>query len=143
MDIKVDASDVAELAARLRVADKVVARNIRKQIRTIAEPLAEVVLDEGSEPMPVRGGLRARLLASGKFSVSVTKSGVALTLRTKAAGLGALNRGSLRHPLFGSRSVWFQQSVPAGTYTDAVDRHKGVVVDAVAVAVDDALRELI
>lgn len=140
---KVDASDYSEFAGRLKQADKAVARNVRKRLRTIAKPLGQVVLEEGSEPMPSRGGLRERLKSSGAVGVSITGSRAALALRARGVRIDALNQGRLRHPLFGLRGHWFEQSVPANTYTDAFERHKADVVKDLGEAVDESLRELL
>ena len=54
--------------------------------------------------------------------VSVNKSGVKLLWKVVRGNsdLKALNRGRLRHPLFGNRKHWYEQSIPPGMWDDAI-----------------------
>lgn len=115
--VEVDAADYVRLAKALRGVDKKAARAFRKRLREAAGPIGRIIVETGSEGMPSRGGLRARLQAS-RPGVSMTGSGVGINLR-KGANFSALNRGILRHPVFGGPG-WAQQDVPADAYTAAL-----------------------
>lgn len=113
-----------EFFARLKSADKKVAAGVRKQLRGAAKPLADRVKTKGAEPMPHRGGLSAYLALTARPRVSITQWGISLELRDPGkhgVSLADLNAGRLKHPLFGLRSTWIDQSVPAGSWTDAFD----------------------
>lgn len=113
---QIQAEDYKRFAAALKGADKAVARSIRKRVRDAAGPIGRIVVETGSEGMPARGGLRARLQAS-RPGVSVTGMAATINLR-KGANFVALNAGLLRHRVFGGPR-WVAQDVPSGTYTDA------------------------
>ena len=112
----VSTEDYQRFAKALKQADKAMARAIRKRTREAAVPIGEHVVRDGSEVMPERGGLSARL-AAGKPAVSVAAKGATINLR-KGANYAALNRGILRHPVYGT-GRWVEQRVPEGTYTEA------------------------
>lgn len=114
---QINADEYKAFAAKLRGADKAIARGIRKQIRAAATPIGREVIETGSEGMPSRGGLRSKLQAASP-SVSIMARGATINLR-KGANFAALNRGILRHPIYGSKR-WTQQGVPSGTYTGAM-----------------------
>lgn len=137
---RVDVADYKQFASNLRAADKTLARSIRKAVKESTKELGKQIITEGSEPMPARGGLRSRLQAS-KSTLSLTASRAALVLRNKGVRLDALNKGVLRHPLFGHRP-WFQQSVPEGTYTDAWEKHKDDIIEVFSDALDTAAKEV-
>lgn len=114
---QISADDYKRFAAALKQADKAVARGIRKRIRAAAGPIGRIIIETGSEGMPSRGGLRARLMAA-RPAISVTGMAANVNLR-KGADFSSLNRGILRHPLFG-HGPWQQQGVPAEAYTAAM-----------------------
>ena len=56
--------------------------------------------------------------------------------------LNAINRGTLRHPLYGNRRVWVAQSVEAGTYDKAFEKHAEQALPEVERVLDDIMREI-
>lgn len=117
------AEDFDRLAAAMRAADKATKRRISARLRKIAKPLAEDVRREGADPMPQRGGLAARLAAASlsvRSSYASRGARVEIALRTRERyALARINEGELRHPVFGGKA-WVEQSVPAGSWTEAI-----------------------
>jgi hypothetical protein len=142
--IKADASDFGHLAAAARGAEKDVQKAVRKALRETAKPLGASVVRAGSAVMPARGGLRAKL-SGGKvgFAASFGKNpSVMLKLGAKpGVGLATLNRGTLRHPVYG-RSKWVSQRVPVGTYSAAFEKGAPLVRLHVAKAMDEVLNDI-
>lgn len=114
---QISADDYKAFAAKMKTVDRAVARGIRKRIRAAAGPIGRIIIETGSEGMPARGGLRARLMAA-RPTISMTGMAANINLR-KGANFASLNRGILRHPLFG-HGPWQQQDVPAEAYTAAM-----------------------
>ena len=145
MAFDVDAGDYKDAARALKDADKKVAASIRKGLREIAKPLAEVVVREGSETMPSSGGLRARL-ESGKPLVSLAAKSASLNLKRGSNYKSINDQGIVRHKVFGNPKKWAAQSVDAGTYTDAFNHHgaeTAVKMQAhLKAAVDEIAREI-
>lgn len=94
--------------------------------------------------LPNRGGLN-EWIAGAKFSVS-TRSGkdpaIRLSVQKRGHDLAALNRGRLRHPLYGNRRHWYLQQIRAGWFGEAMTGlAPGVRRDLVDV-MDDVARRL-
>lgn len=93
--------------------------------------------------LPKRGGY-APLLAGAARVESRTTGGktVKATIKVSAMGkrenrdVSALNRGTLRHPLFGHRRHWYVQRVPRGLVDEPIDRARDRVVDNAKQAAD-------
>jgi hypothetical protein len=117
-------AEFIELAHALRDAgDKVLRLAVYKTLRETAKPIGAEVLRKGAEKMPQRGGLAARV-AQGNVTAGSALTGkypkVELRLRTRDSySLRQLDRGVLRHPVFGNRQVWVRQSVPEHAFSDA------------------------
>lgn len=136
--------DFLELAAELREADRKLANRIRRSLREIAKPLGEAGRDGLADEMPMRGGL-SDIIAAAKVSVSTVSSSRSprVEARVRSAGhdLEAMNRGELRHPVFGTKA-WVSQSVPAGGASRAFDEGIEPVREAVQREVAKLLSEI-
>lgn len=138
----VDASDYQRMAAKLKAADKTLKRHVTAGIRAVAKPAGEAVIREGSEAMPSRGGLRAYLQGGGRVSLRMRGEGAELALGNRQGiKLGPLDRGELRHPVFG-RKVWVGQRVPDDTYTKVIEAQLETLRPRMEQAVEDALKEM-
>lgn len=114
-----------KLAARVKDAgDKKLRTATGKAIRDVAKPAGKRILGKAAESMPQRGGLAAKI-ASGSIGVRSSYSGsraqVSLLLKAHGYDLNPLERGELRHPVYGNRKSWVRQSVPANRFTEAFE----------------------
>ena len=140
--LDVDTSDYKAFTAKLKGAEKSVARNLRKRLREAGKPLADGLVQDGPEGLPSGGGL-ADWLRQSKGAVSMTQTKLQIRLaRGGKHDLGAINRGQLRHPLYGNRRVWVGQSVEAGTYDKAFDKHAEQALPAIERVLDDIMKEI-
>ena len=140
--LDVDTSEYKAFAKKLKGADKAVARSLRKRLREAGKPLAQGLVEDGPEGLPSSGGL-ADWLRQAKGTVSMTQSRLEIKLsRGGSHDLGAINRGRLRHPLYGNRRVWVEQSVEAGTYDKAFDKHAEDALPVIERVLDDIMREI-
>lgn len=145
---EVGLDDYKKLQAKLATADKKIVRRVRKRLRDIAGPIGRIILEEGAEGMPARGGLRAILQSRSKSGVSAVKSGVALRLSNKDAQITMLNKGFVRHPVYARSDRtrdqwrWVNQSVPDEAYTKAFESVAPDVRRAIAQEIRTILKEL-
>lgn len=138
----VDVSDYKQFAAKLKGADAAVKRAIRKRLREAGKPLGEHVRDEGSEAMPSRGGLRSRLQRS-PVAVALLASGVNIWVgNRRKSQFARLDKGVLRHPVYGRMKTWVGQDVPEGTFSDAWDKVPPDVRDDFERVLVDVMKEL-
>lgn len=142
----VDADTAAwqKASALLKSADKKVAAGMRKGLRNVAQPLGDTVGLEGAAKMPHAGGLSGYLATNARPTVSLTGKDILIRLQDKRGGIAlkAMDRGMLRHPLYGLRSTWVLQSVPESAWTDPFVAHKDQAVEAVRVEVQKVLNNL-
>lgn len=144
------ADDLDKIAARLREAgDRKLKNNVAASIRKAAKPMGSDILREAAEDMPQRGGFAARL-AGRKFGVRSSLTGrsasVWLAFKPGGKGLAAIDKGDLRHPVYGHRKTWVSQRVPAGRLSAALQKQapkmQRAVLDAANKTLDDVARGL-
>lgn len=124
-DVRISgAESLADLAKALRAAGesgKGLRRELLRAIREAAKPVKGDVQESWASRMPRRGGLAGRPLRLGaRTRMAGARVGVRL-VTTNGYDLQSINRGRLRHPVFG-RSVYVDQAVPAGVITDPQER---------------------
>lgn len=113
--------DMERIGRQLRTAgDKRLRRDLLKAIRDAVQPTHEQVRQSALRVLPKRGGL-ADLIASSKLQTRSRLSGKQIGVKVRAVDkhdIYNLDRGRLRHPLYGNREHWYQQSVTAGWFTN-------------------------
>lgn len=140
MDLRVTgAESLAHLARDLKaVGEKDLRRELFRGIQRAAKPLKAAARQAALDELPAAGGLAERV-AGSKFSVR-TRAGRDPSVRVVGAGdldLRSLNRGRLRHPVYGHRSRWVDQAVPPGWFDNAMERTAdGAVRDEVLHAIE-------
>lgn len=143
--------EVRHIQGLLTTMNKDLAAKLRDRIRPALAPLKSDVPATAGRYMPHRGGYAALLSRSTKVEVRVFGN-VKATVRVSASGkrenrdVGRLNRGELRHPLFGRRSYvdragvkrsgWFTTGVRRGYVDDPLRRATRRVDKAVNEACD-------
>lgn len=87
-------------------------REINAALVAAGVPLAQFARRGARETLPKRGGLAA-FVAGSRFDTGVRVVGQDVVLRLTATNgrhdLQAMNRGRLRHPVYGNRKVWVNQ----------------------------------
>lgn len=135
------ADELRQLGTALKGADKVIRKETLTSLKATTEPLGSAVKAEAST-LPGRGGLAAKVAAT-RVSTKVRMSGRQAGVRI--VGLGRLNidrldRGSLRHPLFGNKQHWFGQSVRPGWWSRPIEAAAPQVAEDLGNAVGAALK---
>lgn len=159
------AHELRRLGAQMKAAgDKGLGKEMAAALRKVAQPVEAAVRREADAVMPNRGGYRAVFSRSVKFRVSqrIGARRAALELKTYAEGtkqrrdIVALNRGNLRHPVFGrSRRIahgpragtaqpnpWSVTRIRADFFGRATARAADVATREVGKVLDDYARRL-
>ena len=141
--LEVDVSDYKAFYERLKAADRSVQSSVRRRLAQVGKPLAEAIVRDGPEGLPEGGGL-TQWLRAAKGSVSVTKTRLTIQVsKGRKSDLGALNRGMLRHPVYGNRRRWALQGVAAGTYDKAFENEvEAHALDDMRDVLDDIMEEI-
>jgi hypothetical protein len=135
-----------QVQKRLRVVgDQGLGKQMGKALREAAKPLQPAVRRQALSAMP--SGYGPILSKSLRFRTAITSSRDTADVVIRVYGQGrrerrdvpTLNRGRLRHPLYGNRNRWFEQRVrpgfvdrPADRLLPDVARQMQAVIDYVA-----------
>lgn len=147
------ADDLDRIAHALKEAgDKDLQKAIGKAFRDEVKPLGQRVLLRGADELPQRGGFADRVRNLGRVGSSNALRGnttsVRVILRNKGADLSRVNRGLIRHPVFGrddrARSdwTWVGQPVRPGAFSRAFEEEAGPVREAALKAAQGVLDDV-
>lgn len=140
---------LARLSAVLkRVGDQRLRRDLSRGIQRATVPLKKAARASARQRLPHRGGLGERV-ARSRISTR-TRAGRNPSVRiTASAGLDlrSVDRGRVRHPVFGNRRTWVNQTVASGWFSGPMKASAPVVrreivgvMDGVAADVAEVLR---
>jgi hypothetical protein len=125
VDIQITGGEqIAALAKAIKAegaAGKGLQKTVRASIRTSAKPLGKFVAVSAGRALPRRGGVGYKVAgAAVTVSGNVGSSGISAKLKLRAKGydLPAMDRGRLRHQVFGNRHVWVTQLVHPKVFTE-------------------------
>lgn len=125
VDLTISGADRLERIGRQLKAsgNKDLRKELLAGIQRAAKPLKAVAQEAARSELPKKGGLN-EFVASGKWSVRTRSGGrnPGVTVVGKKSGhdVAAINRGRLRHPVFGHRAVWVTQTIRPNLITDAL-----------------------
>lgn len=141
----VTAHRLRDLARDLREAGrKDLKKAMTREIRDEAKPAIAAVKENARTSLPRAGGLAA-LIARSRFRTSIktgkNTAGVQIVAKD-SHDIRAINRGKVRHPVWGNRKVWVLQSVEPGWFDEPIEDRADAMREAIARAVDRTLREL-
>ena len=152
LDVKVmGAESLSRLARDLKAAgERDLRRELLKGVQRAAKPAKEAAKKAALEELPDVGGLAAEI-AGSKFSAK-TNTGRNPSVRITAKGrpnrsgrehdLRSLDRGRLRHPLYGNRGHWYNQAVKPDWFTEAMKKQAPEVRKEIVAAIDAVARKL-
>ena len=125
-ELRIEGADkFGKLAKALRQAgDKELRKELYSGLNRSVKPLTEAVKKGTASYFPRRYAfelakyLRVRARRRAGKNPAIFLVGKAKTKQGKERDLASLNRGRLRHPLFGNRRYWYDQSIPANWWDD-------------------------
>lgn len=139
------AEDLAKAAAAIKATgNRTLKRELARAIREAAKPATLAIKASALAELPRRGGLGKKVAAS-RVSTRVRTSARSAGVRVQATNLhdiAAMNRGRLRHPVFGNRQVWVNQEIKAGWFSDPADATKPVAQQRVRAAMERVQNQL-
>lgn len=126
--------------------DKTLRRNLLAQIRKSAAPLTAEVRASMEATLPKEGGLAHLVANDTKIKVSTrligNKAGVRITATLPGHDLRAIDRGRLRHPVYGNRKAWVEQQVEPGCFSRPIKAGAPRVREAIVNLIDETSRSL-
>lgn len=139
------AASLAQLSADLKsMANGGLRRVLLKGIRDAARPLAAAAQVSARETLPRWGGL-ADVIGSTKIVVRTRTAGRTVGVRiTDPAHRRTrdMDRGEVRHPVFGNRKAWVTEQIKPGWFTRPMEEGSPHVRVAIVRVIDDVGRRL-
>lgn len=143
------ADDVDALVRRIRThADaKALRKELYAGLNRVTKPVREDMKASIGPSLPSRGGLAALVMAKASLTTSAVagrNAGVRIKARHRSYDLKRLNEGRLRHPVFGNRGVWVEQTegVNPGFLDEAFEKSKPEIARGVQRVLDDIARKV-
>lgn len=113
-------------------------RDMLAAIRTEAKSLIPDIQASARETLPRGGGLGERV-AQQIYGVRSSLAGPVASVKLVGKGMKELrdiNAGRLRHPVYGNRSTWVFQSIPAGFFSKPIEKRAPEIREAILVAAE-------
>lgn len=135
-------AELREIEGRLLRAPVELDKAMVKHLRTVPPKVERLVRADAALKLPKRGGYAAVMEAALRFKSSVgAKRGLTMTVwaqgKRENRDVPRINRGELRHPLWGNRGFWKTTHVPRGFVTKPLERGGELALEAVRDARDD------
>lgn len=146
VEIKGDADKLAVLGhATKQLGDGALRKKLLGGIQRAARPLKTAAATSAATRLPRAGGLNTRVAAS-RFTTrtrSTPRSAGVTIVASKDLDLRSLDRGRVRHPVFGNRSAWVNQQVTPGWFTGAMKAGTPIVRAEIGRVLDEVAADLI
>ena len=115
---------------------------MRKDLRAVAKPVGDAMIEAIAGAMPKRGGLAERVRSQGRVSVLINlRSGVRIQLANRGGMyMGAFEDGTVRHPVYGNRKAWVAQTVPGNKGAEEFAKHADTMAAELAAKVEQTAR---
>jgi len=114
-------------------------------IRAVGKPIVADIREEASSSLPHGGGLN-EWVAKSNFGIRSRTSGITAGIRIvgqrSGHDLDVIDRGRVRHPLFGNRKSWFQESVKPGFFSRPAEASETKAQTAVLKVMDEFAAEI-
>lgn len=140
------AEDLATLSKALRqVGDKELRRELFASLQRATKPTREKVRQSLASDLPQRGGLAA-LMAASRLSTRTRAGGRNPTVRIEAKAphdLRGMDRGRLRHPVWGSRERWADQSIEPGVFSRPIEEDAPAIRDELMAGMESVARKFL
>jgi len=119
------AEEFGVLARRLKEAgDKDLRKELYAGLNRSVKPLRQDVKMAASEQLPHRGGFADLIQSELKVTArkrATRNPAIFLLGKAGARDVASVNRGRLRHPLYGNRRRWYNTSVRPGFWTKTLE----------------------
>ncbi len=145
------ADKLREIARALRqLADKELNKDFYKRLNKLVKPLKKSVMDDLKSFLPNRYAeeLSRDLKVTTQRRTSRTRPGITMVAKARSRSRGgvrdiaSLNRGRLRHPLFGNRGWWYDQPVKPGFFDEPIREDQQMIAGQIEELLDEVAVEI-
>ena len=143
------AAKLGAVANRLKeTGDKDLRKELYRGIQRAGKPARAAVVAAAREVLPKRGGVNDFIADALKTRISTlanrsNDAAIRLTASRKGTDLRSINRGRLRHPVFGNRKAWSDTKVPKGWVEAAVVEQTPEIRKEIVKVLDDVAEKML
>jgi hypothetical protein len=137
--IEFRSTDLQRVSRELDAAARNLDREIEQALERAARPVIPKMRQSAVGRLPKKGGLN-RKVAGSAFSVHQVHSGSSVGLRISAESFSQIDRGKVRHPVYGHRDRWVLQRVPPNWFTEPAKAAEPAITAAVNAALERVAR---
>jgi hypothetical protein len=121
------------------------ARGLRLELlramRLAAKPMVEAAQESARANLPKAGGLNTYVADGAKIAARnrlATTRGVGVRIVATEGGvnLTRMDKGTVRHPVYGNRAAWVNQKIPDGWFTKPLNERAPMVQAEITMAMD-------
>lgn len=138
------ANDFYRLSKALKAAGRTgLRKEMNKALREATKPLIVKTREAARKDLPHRGGL-ANSVAKAPQRVQVRTGARTAGVRIVASGpVKGANAGKIRHPVFGDRSRFVEQTVPGGWFDETLSASAADVEPALIEAMNQIIDKVV
>ena len=144
-DLKPTKGDIEQVAKALKSAGtKELRAKIRKAMSEETKPTRKAVKQSALDNLPKKGGLNkwAAKVPNANTDFRPKSAGIRIRIAKKGHDMAALNRGRLRHPLFGDRKHWYTQAIAPGFFTKPIENDGPALKARLLVAIGEFMKQV-
>ncbi len=147
MEIQVRAShQLVAVSRALKDADKALTRELLRGLQRATKDIRADMKRSAYDNLPREGGLNEEV-AGSRFSTQTRRTGRDPGVRIAVLGkrirdMRSLDAGRLRHPVYGNRDVWVNQSIPPGVFSIPFEQAAPAVRREVVRVMDDVAAQI-
>ena len=140
-----DAEQLKRIAAMFReTGDKEIRNAFTRTLRQSTQDAANHVRSDIADTLPKKGGLNHFIAAPIKIDTDFREGRENIRFRLGRHGhdFRSLDRGLLRHPLFGNTNHWYSQHIPARWWEQYMTLHGDQVIQAIQMALASSIETI-
>ena len=148
-EVSVNADDIDRLVKRIRtsVDPKALRRELARGLNSATKRVRGQMTEVIPAVLPRGGGLAERMQSTVSSSTSAKGgkyAGVSMRFRSRGYDIRTLTGRRLRHPVFGNRSAWVNQTegVEPAVWFAEFDKQKPEIQRAIVAVLDDVARKV-
>lgn len=130
-----------EVALRLKAGDVELWKATRRNLIVAVQPARPAIRASARATLPKTGGLN-EWVASASINTQILtgprSAGVRLRVRKKGHDMADVDKGVVRHPVFGNRKAWTVTNVEPGFATKPVEKLTPAITASVLLAMRQA-----
>lgn len=140
------ARNLEKLSKKLKAAgDATLRKELYAGINRATKPAKTAIKEAARRELPKKGGLNefiAKSSVTTRTRGGGKNPGVQIVAKKKGHDIRAIDRGRLRHPVWGNRRVWVTQQIKPGFFTDTIGAQINDLRRAVIKVLDDIARKV-